>query len=123
MPLRLRPDIATANTDDGLILLDERTGRYWQLSARFPWTPPPTGFMEPRRPDRTDAIHRMITDRSAAGRRVGKLMLNHAETWPDGTVTRCSSQRRGRRTRIYTRTTSHRDSGRSGPLHTERDTL
>ncbi|MGH3973627.1 MAG: lasso peptide biosynthesis PqqD family chaperone [Pseudonocardiaceae bacterium] len=32
MPLRLRPDIATTNTDDGLVLLDERTGRYWQLN-------------------------------------------------------------------------------------------
>lgn len=32
MPLRLRPDIATADTDDGLVLLDERTGRYWQLN-------------------------------------------------------------------------------------------
>jgi hypothetical protein len=33
MPLRLRPDIATADTDDGLVLLDERTGRYWQLNS------------------------------------------------------------------------------------------
>lgn len=32
MPLRLRPDIATTDTDDGLVLLDERTGRYWQLN-------------------------------------------------------------------------------------------
>jgi hypothetical protein len=32
MPLRLRPDIATTNTDDGLVLLDEHTGRYWQLN-------------------------------------------------------------------------------------------
>ncbi len=32
MTLRLRPDIATTDTDDGLILLDERTGRYWQLN-------------------------------------------------------------------------------------------
>jgi Coenzyme PQQ synthesis protein D (PqqD) len=30
--LRLRPDIATTTTDDGLVLLDERSGRYWQLS-------------------------------------------------------------------------------------------
>lgn len=32
MPLRLRPDIATTDTDDGLVLLDERSGRYWQLN-------------------------------------------------------------------------------------------
>lgn len=32
MPLQLRPDIATTDTDDGLVLLDERTGRYWQLN-------------------------------------------------------------------------------------------
>lgn len=32
MPLRLRPDIATTDTDDGVVLLDERTGRYWQLN-------------------------------------------------------------------------------------------
>jgi hypothetical protein len=28
----LRPDIATTETDDGLVLLDERSGRYWQLN-------------------------------------------------------------------------------------------
>ncbi|MGH4001704.1 MAG: lasso peptide biosynthesis PqqD family chaperone, partial [Pseudonocardiaceae bacterium] len=33
VPLRLRPDIATTDTDDGLVLLDERTGRYWQLNS------------------------------------------------------------------------------------------
>ena len=33
MPLRLRPDIATTATDDGLVLLNERTGRYWQLNS------------------------------------------------------------------------------------------
>lgn len=32
MPLHLRADIATTDTDDGLVLLDERTGRYWQLN-------------------------------------------------------------------------------------------
>jgi hypothetical protein len=32
VPLRLRPDIATTDTNDGLVLLDERTGRYWQLN-------------------------------------------------------------------------------------------
>jgi coenzyme PQQ synthesis protein D (PqqD) len=30
--VRLCPDIATTDTDDGLVLLDERTGRYWQLN-------------------------------------------------------------------------------------------
>lgn len=33
MPLRLRPDITTTSTKDGLILLDERSGRYWQLNS------------------------------------------------------------------------------------------
>jgi hypothetical protein len=32
VPLRLRSDIATTDTDDGLVLLDERSGRYWQLN-------------------------------------------------------------------------------------------
>jgi hypothetical protein len=32
VPLRLRPEIATTDTDDGLVLLDQRTGRYWQLN-------------------------------------------------------------------------------------------
>lgn len=49
MPLRLRPDLTTTPTDDGLVLLDERTGRYWQLN--------PTGahvlaaLLEGRHPD------------------------------------------------------------------------
>lgn len=29
---RLRPDILTCTTTDGMELLDERTGRYWQLN-------------------------------------------------------------------------------------------
>lgn len=33
MSLRLRPDVTTTDTDDGLVLLDERTGRYWQLNT------------------------------------------------------------------------------------------
>ncbi|MGH8896647.1 MAG: lasso peptide biosynthesis PqqD family chaperone [Egibacteraceae bacterium] len=33
MTLRLRADVSTADTDDGLVLLDERAGRYWQLNA------------------------------------------------------------------------------------------
>ena len=33
MPLRLRPDVRTTETDDGMVLLDERTGRYWQLNG------------------------------------------------------------------------------------------
>ena len=32
MILRLRDDVSTADTDDGMILLDERAGRYWQLN-------------------------------------------------------------------------------------------
>ncbi|MFJ6053692.1 lasso peptide biosynthesis PqqD family chaperone [Streptomyces sp. NPDC092307] len=32
MNMRLRADISTADTDDGMVLLDERDGRYWQLN-------------------------------------------------------------------------------------------
>ncbi|GAA1963550.1 lasso peptide biosynthesis PqqD family chaperone [Amycolatopsis minnesotensis] len=32
MSPRLRPDITTTDTGDGTVLLDERTGRYWQLN-------------------------------------------------------------------------------------------
>ena len=32
MPLRLHPDVSTADTDDGTVLLHQRTGRYWQLN-------------------------------------------------------------------------------------------
>ncbi|MFC9504415.1 lasso peptide biosynthesis PqqD family chaperone [Streptomyces sp. NPDC057002] len=30
---RLRPDVTACPTDDGMVLLDERTGRYWQLNG------------------------------------------------------------------------------------------
>ncbi|HWR48761.1 MAG TPA: lasso peptide biosynthesis PqqD family chaperone [Pseudonocardiaceae bacterium] len=33
MTLQLRPDVTTADTDDGMVLLDERAGRYWQLNS------------------------------------------------------------------------------------------
>ncbi|MGW7818629.1 lasso peptide biosynthesis PqqD family chaperone [Streptomyces puniciscabiei] len=33
MALRLHPDVATADTDGGVVLLHQRTGRYWQLNA------------------------------------------------------------------------------------------
>ena len=32
MSPQLRSEIATTDTEDGLVLLDERTGRYWQLN-------------------------------------------------------------------------------------------
>jgi hypothetical protein len=32
MTLQLRADVSTAATDDGVVLLDERAGRYWQLN-------------------------------------------------------------------------------------------
>lgn len=32
MTMQLRADVATADTDDGMVLLDERTGRYWRLN-------------------------------------------------------------------------------------------
>lgn len=32
MILRLRADVSMCDTDDGVALLDERTGRYWQLN-------------------------------------------------------------------------------------------
>ncbi|UED85401.1 lasso peptide biosynthesis PqqD family chaperone [Streptomyces profundus] len=30
---RLRPDVVSCDTEDGLVLLDSRRGRYWQLNA------------------------------------------------------------------------------------------
>ncbi|MGP4110995.1 lasso peptide biosynthesis PqqD family chaperone [Streptomyces sp. 4N509B] len=33
MSLRLSPDVVSCDTDDGLVLLDSRHGRYWQLNA------------------------------------------------------------------------------------------
>ena len=33
MTVQLRADVSTADTDDGVILLDERAGRYWQLNS------------------------------------------------------------------------------------------
>ncbi|WP_030562510.1 lasso peptide biosynthesis PqqD family chaperone [Streptomyces aureocirculatus] len=32
MTLTLRPDVRATDTDDGMVLLDEVTGRYWQLN-------------------------------------------------------------------------------------------
>jgi hypothetical protein len=32
MTLQLRTDVTTADTDEGMVLLDERAGRYWQLN-------------------------------------------------------------------------------------------
>jgi Coenzyme PQQ synthesis protein D (PqqD) len=32
MTLRLRADVSIADTDNGMVLLDERVGRYWQLN-------------------------------------------------------------------------------------------
>jgi hypothetical protein len=32
MSLRFRSDIACTDTEDGTVLLDERTGHYWQLN-------------------------------------------------------------------------------------------
>jgi hypothetical protein len=31
-PLRLHSDVSLAETDDGAVLLHQRTGRYWQLN-------------------------------------------------------------------------------------------
>jgi hypothetical protein len=32
MTMKLRADVSSAETDNGLVLLDERAGRYWQLN-------------------------------------------------------------------------------------------
>ncbi|SFQ48817.1 Coenzyme PQQ synthesis protein D (PqqD) [Amycolatopsis arida] len=32
MSLRLRPDVSLTDTEYGTVLLDERSGRYWQLN-------------------------------------------------------------------------------------------
>ncbi|AJT67352.2 lasso peptide biosynthesis PqqD family chaperone [Streptomyces chattanoogensis] len=31
--MRLHPDVVSTDTDDGTVLLNGRTGRYWQLNA------------------------------------------------------------------------------------------
>ncbi|QEU90165.1 lasso peptide biosynthesis PqqD family chaperone [Streptomyces kanamyceticus] len=33
MSLTLRPDVCATDTPDGMVLLDEVTGRYWQLNG------------------------------------------------------------------------------------------
>lgn len=33
MPLTLRRDVTATRVGDGLVLLDQRSGRYWQLNA------------------------------------------------------------------------------------------
>ncbi|CAM5238343.1 lasso peptide biosynthesis PqqD family chaperone [Streptomyces coeruleorubidus] len=33
MPLHLHPDVVTTETDDGTVLLQLHTGRYWQLNT------------------------------------------------------------------------------------------
>ncbi len=32
MTLTLKPDVTATDTEDGLVLLDQRSGRYWQLN-------------------------------------------------------------------------------------------
>ncbi len=32
MTLALKPDVTATDTEDGLVLLDQRSGRYWQLN-------------------------------------------------------------------------------------------
>ncbi|MEV0500671.1 lasso peptide biosynthesis PqqD family chaperone [Streptomyces spectabilis] len=32
MTFALKPDVTATDTDDGLVLLDQRSGRYWQLN-------------------------------------------------------------------------------------------
>jgi hypothetical protein len=33
MGFRLRPDVLATDTDDGLVLLDGRSGRYWEVNG------------------------------------------------------------------------------------------
>ncbi|WP_372405061.1 lasso peptide biosynthesis PqqD family chaperone [Streptomyces luteireticuli] len=33
MTFALRPDVSATDTDHGMVLLDESTGRYWQLNG------------------------------------------------------------------------------------------
>jgi len=58
------------------------------------------GLWSPEELERAYVIHRMITDRSAAGRGVGKLMLDHAESL---------ARRDGRRVLILDAWTSNAD--------------
>lgn len=74
MSLNLHQDVSMAETDDGAVLLHQRTGRYWQLN--------PTGVLVLKAllDGRTDeqaaeelaARHRLDSD--AARRDVSKLM-------------------------------------------------
>jgi hypothetical protein len=64
--VRLHPDVVTTDTDDGTVLLNGRTGRYWQLN--------PTGahvlrqLLDGHSPDRITADlagrHRLDTQRA-----------------------------------------------------------
>ncbi|MGH3972705.1 MAG: lasso peptide biosynthesis PqqD family chaperone [Pseudonocardiaceae bacterium] len=51
MTLQLRADVSTADTGDGVVLLDERAGRYWQLN--------PTGALVLRLLSDGAAIHQV----------------------------------------------------------------
>lgn len=57
MTVRLRADVSTTDTDDGVVLLDERAGRYWQLN--------PTGGL----------VLRLLLD-GAAPRRVAQILAD-----------------------------------------------
>ncbi|MGH8933469.1 MAG: lasso peptide biosynthesis PqqD family chaperone [Egibacteraceae bacterium] len=62
MTLQLRADVSTVDTDDGLVLLDERAGRYWQLNASGAF------------------VLRALLDGSCAQEAAGKLTDQHAVT-------------------------------------------
>ncbi|MFK0226644.1 lasso peptide biosynthesis PqqD family chaperone [Streptomyces sp. NPDC090303] len=38
MALQLSPDVATVEVEDGAVLLNQRTGRYWQLNYSGAYT-------------------------------------------------------------------------------------
>jgi hypothetical protein len=59
MTVRLRAEVSTADTEDGMVLLDERFGRYWQFN--------PTGGV----------VLRLLLDGASTGRVAQTLADRH----------------------------------------------
>ncbi|HCA88119.1 MAG TPA: lasso peptide biosynthesis PqqD family chaperone [Streptomyces sp.] len=76
MPLHFATDVSTAETDYGTVLLDQRSGRYWELN--------PTGTLVVRAllhgAEEADAVDAVVAefdiDRAQAARDVATLVEN-----------------------------------------------
>jgi hypothetical protein len=49
VPLRLRHDVSATDTQDGAVLLDGKSGRYWQLNRTGAWVL--SSLADERRPE------------------------------------------------------------------------